>query len=57
MDKELFKKESIGLQKKDCCKYWIKMWFDKIAKAIRNTDGGEWNYCAECGKKFKRLDY
>ena len=51
-----WKKQAIKLQKKDCCKYWIKMWFEKIGKAIRDTDGGCFDYCPECSKKFKDLD-
>jgi len=49
------KKDTIDLQKNECCKYWITIWFDKIADAIHDTEGGHLKYCPECATKFKTL--
>ncbi len=56
INKKKLSKQLIKRQNKPCCKYWITMWIKKIAKAIKDTNGGEFNYCPECRKHFKSID-
>jgi len=50
-------KELIDLQKKECCKYWIRAWVegicDRVAGPKRSEGGGCFIYCPDCGVKFE----
>ena len=53
---QVIKEHMINNQPKPCCKYWIGLYYDGIMKLMKNTEGGHFKKCPECGKKFIEMN-